>query len=92
MQQEEALTSRALILHSSVAFLCHRGMARTIMCAGVGQDCFDRSCLLQEKLRFPSGTATAKVIRMLHGGAALDEVDEPPRACTLPVVGEVRDS
>ena len=27
---------------------------------------------------------------MLHGGAALDEVDEPHRACTLPVVGEVR--
>ena len=45
----------------------------------------------QEKLRFPSGTATAKVIRMLHGGAALDEADEPhPHAvCTLPVVGEV---
>ena len=46
---------------------------------------------VQEKLRFPSGTATAKVIRMLHGGAALDEADEPhPHAvCTLPVVGEV---
>lgn len=26
---------------------------------------------------------------MLHGGAALDEADEPHRACTLPVVGEV---
>ena len=47
--------------------------------------------MVQEKLRFPSGTATAKVIRMLHGGAALDEADEPPpRTCTLPVVGEVR--
>lgn len=48
---------------------------------------------MQEKLRFPSGTATAKVIRMLHGGAALDEADEidgPRPACTLPVVGEVR--
>ena len=56
------------------------------------QDCSDHGFLLQEKLRFPSGTATAKVIRMLHGGAALDEVDEPHRACTLPVVGEVRGS
>lgn len=47
---------------------------------------------MQEKLRFPSGTATAKVIRMLHGGAALDEADEPQdERCTLPVVGEVRE-
>jgi len=48
---------------------------------------------MQEKLRFPSGTATAKVILMLHGGGALDEADEtdePRPACTLPVVGEVR--
>ena len=49
-----------------------------------------RRLRMQEKLRFPSGTATAKVIRMLHGGAALDEADEPHPVCTLPAVGEVR--
>lgn len=49
-----------------------------------------RRLRMQEKLRFPSGTATAKVIRMLHGGAALDEADELYAVCTLPAVGEVR--
>ncbi|EIE19928.1 OPT superfamily oligopeptide transporter [Coccomyxa subellipsoidea C-169] len=34
--------------------------------------------IIKEKLRFPSGTATAKVIRMLHGGPTLaDDLDGP---------------
>ncbi|KAK9902795.1 hypothetical protein WJX75_006292 [Coccomyxa subellipsoidea] len=47
--------------------------------------------IIKEKLRFPSGTATAKVIRMLHGGPNLaDELDGPTdsRRQLLPVVEE----
>ncbi|BDA51281.1 Putative oligopeptide transporter YGL114W [Coccomyxa sp. Obi] len=34
--------------------------------------------IIKEKLRFPSGTATAKVIRMLHGGPTLaEDLDGP---------------
>lgn len=48
--------------------------------------------MVQEKLRFPSGTATAKVIRMLHGGPSLvDDVDGTTEGGRhlLPVVEEV---
>ena len=51
---------------------------------------FQRS--IQEKLRFPSGTATAKVIRMLHGGPTLaDDLDGPvdSRRELPPVLEEV---
>ncbi len=47
---------------------------------------------IQEKLRFPSGTATAKVIRMLHGGPTLaDDLDGPvdSRRELPPVLEEV---
>jgi uncharacterized oligopeptide transporter (OPT) family protein len=46
----------------------------------------------QEKLRFPSGTATAKVMRMLHGAPPLtDELDgnTAVNGPLLPVVEEV---
>ena len=47
---------------------------------------------LQEKLKFPSGTATARVIRMLHGvpAGAPPEPDQAHRGHLLPVLEEVR--
>lgn len=46
---------------------------------------------LQEKLKFPSGTATAKVMRMLHGGEPLTDAHEQNTSYgpLLPVVEEV---